>query len=139
MNIQTAYEYLARGECVQRPDWGQEHLSYENAVVCMCTDLYIFKYTPTMIDVLADDWRIWKTPHLEETREGREKGRESKMQLSEQQLLKITIEMEDCITAREGMIAENLQRSHIDESMAYNDGDFMEISMELKKLREALK
>ena len=61
------------------------------------------------------------------------------MQLSEQQLLEIRLQMEDIITAREGMIAENMYRSHRQESMAYRDNDFMELNMELKKLWGFLK
>ena len=42
----------------------------------------------------------------------------------DRRLLDIKIQLEQCITEREGMIAENMQREALGESMAYTSKDF---------------
>ena len=60
------------------------------------------------------------------------------MKLSEQYLLKLRIELEELITEREGMIAENFQRVHLEQSMAYNDHAFLDVQNRIKAVREQL-
>ncbi len=40
-------------------------------------------------------------------------------------LLNIRLQMETLISEREGMIAENLQRVHLEQSMAYQEDSFL--------------
>lgn len=44
--------------------------------------------------------------------------------------------LEALITEREGMIAENTQRVHLGQSMAYGDGDFTILARKMRALIE---
>ena len=52
----------------------------------------------------------------------------------EQKLLDIRLQMEALITEREGMIAENIQREHLSQSMAYTAVAFEIITSQLSSL-----
>jgi hypothetical protein len=54
----------------------------------------------------------------------------------EQRLLDIRLHMEMLISVREGMIAENLQRVHNYQSIAYIAKDFDSITIQLSQLLE---
>lgn len=60
------------------------------------------------------------------------------MAISEGNLLEIRLEMEELITGRESMIAENLQRQNAGHSMAYVERDFFVIEGRLGELRNTL-
>ena len=60
------------------------------------------------------------------------------MILSEQHLLELRIELEELITEREGMVATNFQRVHLEKSMAYEDDAFKIITNRMKTVREQL-
>jgi len=60
------------------------------------------------------------------------------MNLSEQQNLELRIELEELITEREGMIATNFQRVHLEQSMAYEDDAFLIVQNRMKAIREKL-
>ena len=60
------------------------------------------------------------------------------MQLSEQQLLKFRLKMEELITRREGMMAENDYRINGGFGSAHRDRAFIGLADELKSLRESL-
>ena len=60
------------------------------------------------------------------------------MILSEQQILELRIELEELITEREGMIAKNLQRVHLEQSMVYEDDAFLIVQNRMKAIREKL-
>lgn len=47
----------------------------------------------------------------------------------------VEIELQALITEREGMIAENQQREHLGNSMAYDDDSFLTIANKMRKLR----
>lgn len=49
---------------------------------------------------------------------------------------KMRIELEALITEREGMIAENMQRSINGEAMAYHDSNFFALASLMKALLE---
>lgn len=44
--------------------------------------------------------------------------------------------LQELITCREGMIAENKQREHLGQSLAYNSGDFARLAMEIRQYAE---
>lgn len=46
--------------------------------------------------------------------------------------------IESLVTEREGMIAENKQREHRGESMAYPEQEFMRIAHELRQITDCL-
>jgi len=52
--------------------------------------------------------------------------------------LNIRIQMEELITEREMMIAENQQRIHSGESLAYTGEEFSSVMTNLTRLREVL-
>lgn len=54
--------------------------------------------------------------------------------MTEQELLKIRIEMERLITAREGMIAINQYRVRADLAQAYDEKAFIDLSNDFEKL-----
>jgi len=58
--------------------------------------------------------------------------------MDEWHALNIKLQMEMLITEREGMIAENLQRVHREESMAYGHEEFEELIFRINNLREEL-
>lgn len=60
------------------------------------------------------------------------------MILSEQHLLELKIELEELITEKEGMIATNFQRVHLEQSMAYDDYAFLDVKNRMKAIREQL-
>ncbi len=60
------------------------------------------------------------------------------MILSEQQILELRIELEELITEREGMIATNFQRVHLEQSMAYDDHAFLIIQNRMRTIRGKL-
>jgi len=60
------------------------------------------------------------------------------MILSEQHLLELRIELEELITEREGMVATNSQRIHLEQPMAYEDDAFQIITNRMKTVREQL-
>ncbi len=60
------------------------------------------------------------------------------MILSEQHLLELKIALEELITEREGMIATNFQRVHLEQSMAYEDDSFLIVQNRMKGIRETL-
>lgn len=57
------------------------------------------------------------------------------MKLTPQQLLEFECELEERITEREGMIAENLQRSYLGQSLAYSDDEFFILQGKIKAIR----
>ncbi|HUW44832.1 MAG TPA: hypothetical protein VMW50_03460 [Dehalococcoidia bacterium] len=57
----------------------------------------------------------------------------------ERQLLDIRIQLEMCITEREGMIAENLQRAACSQSMAYVSTDFESVNITLSGLMDVIR
>lgn len=60
------------------------------------------------------------------------------MRIDEQVLLGVRIELEKLVTEREGMIAENQQRSCSSYSPAYGENGFFNITKEMEILRERL-
>ena len=56
-----------------------------------------------------------------------------------EKILNIRLQMETLITEREGMIAENQQRIHRGESLAYTEMQFATLSNEFTKLLEVLR
>lgn len=60
------------------------------------------------------------------------------MLISEQMLLELRIELEELITEREGMIAENLEREAIKSAPAFSKSSFDIIARQLQLLREKL-
>ena len=60
------------------------------------------------------------------------------MIFSAQQVLELQIELEELITEREGMIAANLQRVHLEQSMVYEDDAFLIVQNRMKGIREKL-
>ncbi len=54
-------------------------------------------------------------------------------------LLDLKIEMEMLITEREGMIAENSQRIHLNQAMAYTDNDFEKVRSKMNLLLSNLR
>jgi len=60
------------------------------------------------------------------------------MILSEQHILELKTELEELITEREGMVAMNLQRVHLEQSMAYDGHAFLYIQNRMKAIRERL-
>jgi len=46
----------------------------------------------------------------------------------------IRIELEALISERNGMVAENMQRRHVGQSMAYCDNDFNALAGQMRKL-----
>jgi len=45
------------------------------------------------------------------------------------------IELQALITEREGMVAENMQRLHIGQSMAYNEDSFLVLAEKMRTLK----
>jgi len=61
------------------------------------------------------------------------------MKLTEENLLEFRCELEELITAREGMIAENQQRIQRGESLAYVEQMFFEnVEQKTRDLRERI-
>ena len=60
------------------------------------------------------------------------------MKLSEQNLLEYRCALEELISERESMIAENKFREYLNQSQAYLAGSFNEIQMKIQRLRESL-
>ena len=60
------------------------------------------------------------------------------MKIDEQLLLEFKMELEELVTIRESMIAENENRKHRSYSMAYTDNCFLSVAGDMKKLREKL-
>lgn len=58
---------------------------------------------------------------------------------SEWHLLHIRLQMESLISEREGMIAENLQRVHFGQSLAYQEDSFQINANQLTQLIEQLR
>lgn len=54
-------------------------------------------------------------------------------------LLDIQLQMEEIICEREGMIAENKQREHRQESMVYGENTFQNLANRLEQLRVILR
>ena len=46
------------------------------------------------------------------------------------------IELQALITEREAMVALNMQRAALGQSMAYNDGHFFQLAEDMRKLKE---
>ena len=59
--------------------------------------------------------------------------------MDEWHTLNIKLQMEILVTEREGMIAENLQRIHRGESMAYVEDSFQILNAQLTHLLEVIK
>ena len=59
--------------------------------------------------------------------------------MDEWHVLNVRIQMEMLITEREGMIAENQQRIHQGESMAYWEDSFLILNRQFTELWETLK
>jgi hypothetical protein len=57
----------------------------------------------------------------------------------EWKLLDIRLQMEMLISEREGMIAENMQRAHLGQSMAYTDDNFQINANNLQQLISVLR
>ena len=55
------------------------------------------------------------------------------------QLIDIRLQMEELICEREGMIAENMQRYHLEQAMAYHGDDFQVLAGRFTQLRELLR
>jgi hypothetical protein len=53
--------------------------------------------------------------------------------------LDIRLQMEELICEREGMIAENMQREHLGQSMAYFDDAFQVLASKFTELRVLLR
>ena len=53
--------------------------------------------------------------------------------------LDIRLQMEELICEREGMIAENMQRIHLEHSMAYTEDSFQLVGAKFTQLRELLR
>lgn len=60
------------------------------------------------------------------------------MIIAEQILLEFRIELEELITEREGMIAENKQREVVENSMAYDEGSFSNVASRMSTLRKKI-
>lgn len=58
------------------------------------------------------------------------------MKLTPQQVFEFQCELQERITECEGMMAENCQRSHLGQSMAYSDDDFCILQKKIKSIRE---
>ena len=54
------------------------------------------------------------------------------MILTEQHILEIKCRVEALITEREGMIAENKQREHLQQSMAFHEDSFMQVAQKIE-------
>jgi len=57
----------------------------------------------------------------------------------EQRILDVRLQMEILISEREGMIAENMQREYLGQSMAYDSRAFDNISIQLSMLISVLR
>ncbi len=57
----------------------------------------------------------------------------------ERKLLDIRLQMEMLITEREGMIAENMQRDHLEQSMAFTEDSFAILTSQLMLLLDSLR
>ena len=57
----------------------------------------------------------------------------------DEKILNIRLQMETLITEREGMIAENQQRFHLEQSMAYTEDSFQILNRRFIELWEILK
>jgi len=53
--------------------------------------------------------------------------------------LDIRLQMEKLICEREGMIAENMQRYHLEQAMAHQEDDFQILAGRFTQLRESLR
>jgi hypothetical protein len=53
--------------------------------------------------------------------------------------LEIRLQMEELICEREGMIAENMQRQHLEQAMAYQEDAFQVLGGRFTQLRELLR
>jgi uncharacterized Rmd1/YagE family protein len=51
-------------------------------------------------------------------------------------LAQIICELEAAVTERAAMVAENMQREHLGQSMAYCDGDFFRLSETMTQLAQ---
>ena len=60
------------------------------------------------------------------------------MNLNEQQLLELRLEMEEIISQREGMIAENKQREFLGQGPAYWEDNFAINAEQFRFIRERL-
>lgn len=60
------------------------------------------------------------------------------MMLNEQLILELRCELEQLITLREGMIAENTIRERCGESLAYTERYFTSVHNDIRKLREKI-
>ena len=58
--------------------------------------------------------------------------------LPEQLLLEMRLKLEELISEREGMIAENYQRHHLEQSMAYVEDSFLLNAEQIKAIRNEL-
>lgn len=56
------------------------------------------------------------------------------MKLSEANILEFRLDMEALITEREGMVAENMQRQVLGQSMAWTGDDFNTVQQKLERL-----
>mgnify|MGYP001559308605 CR=1 FL=1 len=59
--------------------------------------------------------------------------------MAEQHLLSIRLQMEVLITEREGMLAVNMQRVHLGQSMTYTDLDFATVQDRFQHLINILR
>ncbi len=59
--------------------------------------------------------------------------------MDEWHVLNIELQIEQLITEREGMVAENQQRVHRGESLAYGEADFQNLNSQFTKLLEDLR
>jgi hypothetical protein len=53
--------------------------------------------------------------------------------------LDIRLQMEELICEREGMIAQNMQRVHLEQPMAYTEDSFQLLGARFTQLRELLR
>ena len=60
------------------------------------------------------------------------------MKLDDQLVLELRCELEELITRREGMIAENTFREIQGESLAYGEGSFEDLRKDIQVLRERI-
>jgi len=60
------------------------------------------------------------------------------MKLEPQLVLELRCELEELITEREGMIAENQQRAFLGQAMAYCDDSFSDLGAKIKTLQETI-
>lgn len=60
------------------------------------------------------------------------------MKLIPQQLFEFKCELQERITEREGMMAENQQRSYLGQSLAYSDDEFFILQSKMKAIRSRI-